>query len=111
MHFSTITPILVLLLAGVASYAVTRRIGHLRRQIGALLVSLALGLVGGVIGAVLHEAAFGTALIISVIAAVVGDFTGMVLAWRRRHPAERPQTQSKPRRQNSRRPHYGISRA
>ena len=78
MHFSTMTPILVLLLAGVAAYAITRPIGHLRRQIGALLVSLALGLVGGVIGGVLHEAAYETALVVSIAAAIVGGLIGMV---------------------------------
>jgi hypothetical protein len=111
MHFSTMMPILVLLLAAVASYAITRRIGHLRRQIGALLVSLALGVVGGVVGGLFDEAAYETALVTSVAAAIVGGIVGMVLAWRRRNPIEQPQTQSKSRRQNPRRPHYGISRA
>ena len=107
---SLITPIAVFLFAMGASYAITRPVGDTRRHIAAVLVSLALGVVGGVIGGVLQEAAFETALAISVTASVVGASIGMVLAWRQRHPVEQPQTQSKPQRQSSRRPHYGISR-
>jgi peptidoglycan/LPS O-acetylase OafA/YrhL len=111
MHFSIMAPILVLLVAAVASYVITRRIGHLRRQIGALLVSLALGVIGGVVGGLFGEAAYKTALVISVTAAIVGAFAGMMIAWRRRNAPGEQQMQSKPRKQGSRRPHYGISRA
>jgi uncharacterized membrane protein YeaQ/YmgE (transglycosylase-associated protein family) len=112
MLHSIIIPIAVLLLALGGSYAVTRPIGDLRRHIVAVLVSLALGFVGAVIGDVLQRAAFETALAISIIAAVLGGIIGMVLAWRRRNPGEQPQSQSKSRPQSSRSSHYhGIGRA
>lgn len=108
---SIITPIAVLLLALVASYATTRPIGDLRRHIAAVLVVLALSFIGAVIGGVLQRAAFDTELAISASAAVLGGIIGIVLAWRWRNPME-PQTQPKLRQQNSRRSHYhGISRA
>jgi hypothetical protein len=110
MHLSVATPIVVLLLAAAASYAITRPIGDRRRHIAAVLGSLAMGFFGGVVEGVLHEAAYETALAVSITAAIVGGLIGMVLAWRRRNPLEQAQTQSKPRRQ-TRRPHYGISRA
>jgi uncharacterized membrane protein len=111
MHLSIGAPSIVFLLAAVASYAVTRPIGDGRRHILALLVSLALGVVGAVTVGAVHEAAYGTAFLVTLVAAIVGATMGMVLAWRRRNPLEQPQTQSKTRRQSSRRPHYGISRA
>jgi uncharacterized membrane protein YeaQ/YmgE (transglycosylase-associated protein family) len=111
MHLSIVTPIVVFLLAAAASYTIARPIGDGRRHVGALLVSLALGVVGAVTVGALREAAYETAFLITLVAAIVGATMGMVLAWRRRNPLEQPQTQSKPRRQNTRRPHYGISRA
>jgi hypothetical protein len=111
MLYSIVTPIAVLLLALGASYAITRPIGDGRRHILALLVSLALGVVGAVAVGAFHEAAYDTAFLVTLVAAIVGATMGMVLAWRRRNPLEQPQTQSKTRRQSSRRPHYGISRA
>jgi len=109
---SIINPVAVLLLALGAAYTITRPIGDLRRQITAVLVSLALGFVGAVIGGVLQRAAFESALAISIVAAVLGGIIGMVLAWRRRNPGEQPQSQSKSRRQTSRSSRYhGISRA
>jgi hypothetical protein len=110
MLHSIVTPLIVLLLALGASYAITRPIGDMRRHIAAVLVSLALGVLGGVVQGVVQEAAYETALAISVTAAIVGAVAGIWLSWRRRNPLEQPQTQSKRRRQSSRRPHYGISR-
>ena len=57
MHFSTMTPILVLLLAAVVSYAVTRPIGDIRRHVAAVLVSVAMGVLGGVIQGIVQEVA------------------------------------------------------
>jgi hypothetical protein len=74
---SIITPVAVLLLAVGASYATTRPIGDLRRHIAAVLMILALGFIGAVIGGVLQEAAFDTALAISVIAAVLGGSSAL----------------------------------
>jgi TctA family transporter len=48
MHLSIVTPIVVCLLAAATSYTITRPIGDGRRHIWALLVSLALGVVGAV---------------------------------------------------------------
>jgi hypothetical protein len=102
MHLSILTPIVVFLLALGVSYFITRPIGDGRRHIAAALLSLALGTIGG----------FVTAnMVISVSAAFGGAFVGMMSAWRRRNPLGDQQTQSKPRRQSLRRPHYGISRA
>jgi hypothetical protein len=67
----------------------------------ALLVSLALGVVGAVTVGAFHEAAYETAFLITLVAAIVGAVIGMVFAWRRRNPLEQPQTQSKPRRPSS----------
>jgi membrane associated rhomboid family serine protease len=111
MYLSVATPIVVLLLAAAASYAITRPIGDLRRHIGALLVSLALGAVGGLIPAVFRGAEYETAIAISITCAIVGACIGMAIAWRRRDPFKQPQPQSKPGRERARRPHYGISRA
>jgi len=111
MHLSIVTPIVVCLLAAATSYIVTRPIGDGRRHFGALLVSLALGVVGAVTGGALHEATYEAAFLVALIAAIVGATMGMILAWRQRSPLEQPQTQSKQRRQGSKRPHYGISRA
>jgi len=111
MHLSIVAPSIVFLLAAAASYAITRPIGDGRRHILALLVSLALGVVGAVTVGAFHEAAYETAFLITLVAAIVGAVIGMVFAWRRRNPLEQPQTQSKPRRPSSRRPHYGGSRA
>ena len=47
---SIITPVAVLLLAVGASYATTRPNGDLRRHIAAMLMILALGFIGAVIG-------------------------------------------------------------
>lgn len=111
MLFSVLTPIIVLLLAAVASYAITRPIGDMRRHIAAVLLSLTLGFIGGVIGGVLHEAAYETAFMIAVSAAIAGACIGMAIAWRRRHPVGNPQSQSRPRWHSTRRRRYGISRA
>jgi TctA family transporter len=108
---SALIPILVLLLTAASSYTITRPIGDGRRHIWALLVSLALGVVGAVTVGALHEATYEAAFLVTLVAAIVGATLGMIMAWRRRSPIEQPQTQSKPRRQSSRRPHYGISRA
>jgi membrane associated rhomboid family serine protease len=102
MLYSIATPLIVLLLALGASYAITRPIGDNRRHIAAALISLACGVIGGFL-----EANMG----VSVSAALGGAFVGMMIAWRRRNPLGKQQTQSKPRKQGSRRPHYGISRA
>jgi ribose/xylose/arabinose/galactoside ABC-type transport system permease subunit len=106
MHFSTMTPILVLLLAALVSYAITRPIGDIRRHVAAVLVSVAMGVLGGVIQGIVQEAARETALVISLTAALMGAVAGMLLAWRRRNPVEQPQRQSKVRRKDSRDPHY-----
>ena len=105
MHFSTMTPILVLLLAALVSYAVTRPIGDIRRHVAAVLVSVAMGVLGGVIQGVVQEAARETAVVISLTAALMGAVAGMLLAWRQ-HPLEQPQTQSKARRKDPRLSHY-----
>jgi uncharacterized membrane protein YeaQ/YmgE (transglycosylase-associated protein family) len=111
MHLSIVTPSVVLLLAAAASYAITRPIGNGRRHSSALLVSLALGVVGALTIAALHEATYEAAFLFTLVAAIVGATMGMILAWRQRSSLEQPKTQSKRRRQSSRRPHYGISRA
>ena len=102
MLYSIVTPILVFLLALAVSYFITRPIGDNRRHIAAALISLACGVIGGFL-----EANMG----VMVSAALGGAFVGMMIAWRRRNPLAEPQTQSKPQKQGSRRPHYGISRA
>jgi len=111
MLYAIATPVVVLVLALGAGYAITRPIGDGRRHIAAVLVSLALGLVGGVVEGLFHAAAYETALVVSLPAAIVGGLIGMGLTWRRRNPIEQPQRQSKPSRQSLRRPHYGVSRA
>ncbi|HEY2840935.1 MAG TPA: hypothetical protein VGJ26_17390, partial [Pirellulales bacterium] len=85
-------------------------IGNSRRHVGALVVVLALGFIGGVIGGVLQAIAFETALVVSVGSSALGGLIGVLIAWRQRNPLQQPQSQSKPQRQNSRRPHYGVSR-
>ena len=50
MHLSILTPIIVFLLAASSSYAITRPIGNSRRRVSVLVVVLALGFIGGVIG-------------------------------------------------------------
>jgi cytochrome c biogenesis protein CcdA len=102
MHFSTLTPVIVFLLTAGSSYAIVRPIGDKRRHVAAALLSVALGTIGG----------FVTAnMVLSVSAALIGALLGMMIAWRRRNPLAEPQTQSKSRKENSRRAHYGISRA
>ena len=102
MLHSIIIPIAIFLVALGGSYAITRPIGDRRRYIASTLLSMALGTIGG----------FVTAnMVVSVSAALGGAFLGMMIAWRRRNPLAEPQTQSKSRKQNSKRPHYGISRA
>ena len=110
MHLSILTPIIVFLLAAGSSYAITRPIGNSRRHVGALVVVLALGFIGGVIGGVFQAIAFETALAISVGSSALGGLIGVLIAWRQRNPLQQPQSQSKPQRQSSRRPHYGVSR-
>ena len=81
-----------------------------RRHVSALVVVLALGFIGGVIGGVLQAIAFETALVVSVGSSALGGLIGVLIAWRQRNPLQQPQSQSKPQRQSSRRPHYGVSR-
>ena len=50
-------------------------------------------------------------MVVEISIALGGAFLGMMFAWRRRNPLAEPQTQSKPRKEDSRRSHYGISRA
>jgi hypothetical protein len=102
MHLSILTPIIVFLLAAGSSYAITRPIGDRRRLIAAAILSVALGAIGGFVVANMP---------VSICVALGGGFLGMMIAWRRRNPLAEPQTQSKPRKENSRRPHYGITRA
>ncbi len=102
MLYSIVTPVVVFLLTLAVSYFVTRPIGDRRRHIAAAFISLACGVIGGFL-----EANMG----VSVFAALGGAFAGMMIAWRRRNPIGEHQTLSKPRKQGSRRPHYGISRA
>ena len=102
MHHSIIIPIAVLLLALGVSYAVTRPIGDRRRYIASTLFSMALGTIGGFVT---------TKMAVSLCVALAGAFIGIMVAWRRRNPLAEPQTLSKSRKQNSKRPHYGISRA
>ena len=110
MHLSILTPIIVFLLAAGSSYAITRPIGNSRRHVSALVVVLALGFIGGVIGGVFQAIAFETALVVSVGSSALGGLIGVLIAWRQRNPLQQPQSQSKPQRQSSRRPHYGVSR-
>jgi membrane associated rhomboid family serine protease len=102
MLYSVVTPMVVLLSALAVSYAITRPIGDMRRHIAAILLSLALSTIGGFVT---------TNMGVSVIAALGGAFVGIMLAWRRRHPLRQLETHSRPKHQDSRRPHYGISRA
>jgi hypothetical protein len=81
---STLTPLIVFLLAIVASYAITRPIGYVRRYIGALLVSLLLGAAGGALEATVFGSASQFAIAIPIIAPVVGCCIGSAFAWRRR---------------------------
>ena len=103
MLYSIVTPIVVFLLALGASYFITRPIGDRRRHIAAAILSVALGTIGGFLVA---------NMLIAISVALGGAFLGMMLAWRRRNPLGEPQTQSKPRRQTSRRSYYhGLSRS
>jgi hypothetical protein len=114
MLSSIATPLVAFALALVLSYAITRPIGNVRRLVGALLASLVLGSFVGVVGAGLYGSEWGyeEATAISSAVALAGSCLGMVVAWRRRIlPLERNRVQSKGRRQSSRRPRYGISRA
>ena len=78
-HWLITLPSVVFLLALVASYAITRPIGDLRRHMAATILSMALGTVGG----------FATAnMVASVSAALAGAFVGMLVAWRRRSPMD-----------------------
>jgi uncharacterized membrane protein len=93
---STVTPIVVFLLALGGSYLITRRIGGLRRHIAAMLISLVLGAVGG----------FATStLVVSVSAALAGAFVGMMVAWRRLDPVVAPPRLHE-RHKSSKRSHY-----
>jgi hypothetical protein len=96
MPYSIVTPIVVFLLALGASYLITRRIGGLRRQIAAMLISLVLGAVGGLATAM---------LVVSVSAALAGAFVGMMVAWRRLDPVVAPARQHE-RHKSSKRSHY-----
>jgi hypothetical protein len=102
MLYSIVTPILVFLFALGASYFITRPIGDRRRHTAAAILSVALGTIGGFLMA-------NMAVAMSV--ALGGAFLGMMIAWRQRNPLTEPHTQSKSRKENSRRPHYGISQA
>ena len=103
MLYSIVTPIVVFLLALGASYFITRPIGDRRRHIAAAILSVALGTIGGFLVA---------NMVVAISLALGGAFLGMMLAWRRRNPLGEPQTQSKPRRQTSRRLYYhGLSRS
>lgn len=103
MLYSIITPIVVLLLALGSSYFITRPIGDSRRHIAAAILSAALGTIGGFVIA---------NMVVAISAALGGAFLGMMIAWRRRNPLGEPPTQSKPRRQTSRRSYYhGLSRS
>lgn len=102
MLHSILINIAVFLLALGGSYAITRPIGDRRRNIAAILISAALGTIGGFVTAT---------MVVSVSAALGGAFLGIMIAWRRRNPLIEPQTRSKAGKQNSKRPHYGISRA
>ena len=103
MLYSIVTPIIVLLLALGSSYFITRPIGDRRRHIAAVLLSVAWGTIGGFVIA---------NMMVAVSAALGGSFLGMMIAWRRRNPLGEPPTQSKPRRQTSRRSYYhGLSRS
>ena len=103
MLYSTVTPIIVFLLALAVSYFITRPIGDRRRHIAATILSVALGTLGGFVIA---------NMAVSVFAALAGAFFGMMAAWRRRNSLSNPQTQPTSRRQSSRRSHYhSIGRA
>jgi hypothetical protein len=102
MLYSIATPLIILLLTLGASYAITRPIGDTRRHIAAALISLACGVTGGFLAANMG---------VSLSAALGGAFVGMMIAWRRRNPLGEQETQTKPRKRGSTRPHYGISRA
>ena len=102
MLYSIIMPVVVFLLALGASYFITRPIGDRRRQVAAAILSVALGTIGGFLVA---------NMVVAISVALGGAFLGVMIAWRRRNPLAEPQTQSKPRKENSRRSHYGISRA
>jgi len=103
MLYSILTPIVVFLLSLGSSYFITRPIGDIRRHIAAVVISLACGVIGGVVIA---------NMAVSVCVALGTAFVGMMIAWRQRNPLTDPKAQSKPRHQNARRSHYhGISRA
>jgi hypothetical protein len=96
MLYSTVTPIVVFLLALGESYLITRPIGGRRRHIAATLISLVLGTLCG----------FATAtVVVSVSAALAGAFLGMMLAWRRRDPVVAPPREHE-RHKSSKRSHY-----
>jgi hypothetical protein len=95
--------IAVFLLALGGSYAITRPIGDRRRYIASSLLSVGVGVIGGFVAA---------NVVVSLSTALAGALVGMMIAWRRRNRlSEPPQERSNARRQSSRRPHYGISRA
>jgi uncharacterized iron-regulated membrane protein len=103
MLYSILTPIVVFRLSLGSSYFITRPIGDIRRHIAAVVISLACGVIGGVVAA---------NMIVPVCVALGATVIGMMIAWRRRNRLTKPQGQSKPRHQRARRSHYhGISRA
>jgi predicted PurR-regulated permease PerM len=102
MLYSIVTPIVVFLLALGVSYFITRPIGDRRRHIAAAILAVVMGTIGGFLVA---------NMLVAIFVALGGAFAGMMIAWRRRNPLAEHQTQSKTRKQGSKRPHYGISRA
>jgi len=100
---TSITAVVVMLLALGAAYVITRPIGDRRRHIAATMLAGAVGIISGFIT---NEMTF------YVSAALVSAAAGMILAWRARNPAIPPKVQTKPRRSSSRKPHYrGLTRA
>jgi hypothetical protein len=99
MLYSIVMPVFVFLLALGASYLITRPIGDARRYISATLISLGLGIVGGLATATMA---------ISVSASLAGAVLGMVLGSRRRNPLAPPQEHE--RHQSAKRSHYHAAK-
>ena len=99
MLYSIVTPVFVFLLALGSSYLITRPIGDARRYISATLISVGLGIVGGLATATIA---------IAVSASLAAAILGMMLASRRRTPAAAPQKSE--RHQTAKRSHYHAAK-